>query len=62
MGYGGNRDGGLGQMIGGLREPEEDRSKPKGEGPPRKRKPKKERGEYGNKAKRGRVSREESFD
>jgi len=51
MGYGGGRDGGLGQMIGGLREPDDERSKPKGEGPSRQRKPKKEKDSYGKKGK-----------
>lgn len=49
MGYGGNRDGGLGKMLSGLREPEEERSRPKGEGPARQRKPKKEKPSYGKK-------------
>lgn len=61
-GYGGNRDGGLGQMIGGLREPEEERSGFKGQVPPKKRKPKKENPHAGKSGKGRRGFDPDSFD
>ena len=60
-GYGNSRDGGIGQMIGGLREPDDEASKPKGQIPPRKRKPKKEHQDYG-KSGRNRGFDPDSFD